>query len=835
MALEADSYPIIFGRAGMVAHVNRFLAQPHELLLAENVTFENDLVQKDHASHYYDPDALPPESATGTWAPSVAWGGVLTGLAAPISPPASLGTVASVSVTSPADLIEAPVLLSLPTPGSTFVLMAIARAAAGELPTAVTDTRGNPYQLLGARVGVGAEPSVALWGTQLVAPLVPGTDRLTLTLPSITEVPLLLHGTAYPLPAPRAQRSVTAGGTGTSVTVGPMGLLVYPVLLITALAGNTHAAAASFTWTGGSAEESRNDGIAGALQLRLGRKHVPFAPPAIVAQADWEAGAESTPAGTVATTAALDTVTGTGTSFLTTFVPGDLITVGTEMQRVKAVLSATQLTTQTVWQTTQTGATYLRRAGPRVITASLLGTIYKDLPQASGNTGKLNGVQLISGLTTTRRRGRFVVAGKESSGNPRKLFYFNGVNAPSVLAGDGATMAPIAGPAADWTGSHQPVNGIVHNDRLAAFGNYSDPHRLYFSDPANHETFTGTSVTQLRIASQIGERLWGAAHYQGVLFLWKYPRGIFYIDDSALDLVQWSYRIRAEALGCAPSPHAVVPLDDDVLFMAPDGHVHLLSAVNTLGGLRDSDLTRVLGLHEWMKAHIAVPALDQLASAYNPYTKIAYFGVRSRDATSDDFENDLLLRFDFGGGRGGMDIGPGRDPVRFSYSRVWVPNALTIKRRSFTDVPALLIGETATAQFVDPARYGTRIERDIPSQTDVLIGFPLILETPELDLGDVNPAYRHRRKTFVGLEAVLVGEDLALQTLTVAVSVDGEARGTLTFQQAAVRRIYRPLSCGDGYTISFRATLPMTSTMDLRAIALILYYRINGQDHSRRS
>jgi hypothetical protein len=173
--------------------------------------------------------------------------------------------------------------------------------------------------------------------------------------------------------------------------------------------------------------------------------------------------------------------------------------------------------------------------------------------------------------------------------------------------------------------------------------------------------------------------------------------------------------------------------------------------------------------------------------------------------------------------------------VRFSYSRVWVPNALTIKRRSFTDVPALLIGETATAQFVDPARYGTRIERDIPSQTDVLIGFPLIVETPELDLGDVNPAYRHRRKTFVGLEAVLVGEDLAVQTLTVAVRVDGEARQTLTFQQAAVRRIYRPLSCGDGYTISLRATLPLTSTIDLRAIALILYYRINGQDHSRRS
>jgi hypothetical protein len=830
MALEADSYPIIFGRAGMVAHLNRFLAQPHELLLAENVTFENDLVQKDHASQYYDPEAAAPQTATGTWGTSVAWGGVLTGLPAAMAAPTRLGTVTTLTVASPGAEVVAPITLSLATPGSTFVLLAITRAAGDELPTAIRDTKGNPYQQLGVRVGSGAEPSVALWGTQLMAALAAGTDQLTLTLPSVKDVPLLLHGTAYPLAATQARQGTVAGGSGTSVTIGPLGLLSYPVLLITALAANTDAATATFTWTGGAAEDSRNDGIASVLQLRLGVKHVQFGPPAIVAQADWDAGAEQTPAGTVATTAASATVTGTGTSFLTTFVPGDLITIGTEMQRVQAIASATQLTTTKVWQTTQTGATYLRRAGPRIITASLLGTIYKDIPQASGNTGKLNGVQLISGLTTTRRRGRFVIGGKESSANPRKLFYFNGVNVPSVLAGDGATMTPIAGPAADWTGSHQPVNGIVHSDRLAALGPYSDPHRLYFSDPANHEMFTGSNAWQLRIASQIGERLWGAAHYQGVLFLWKYPRGIFYLDDSALDLVQWSYRIRAEALGCAPSPHAVVPLDDDVCFMAPDGHVHLLSAVNTLGGLRDSDLTRVLGLHDWTKAHIAVPALDQMVSAYNAYTKIAYFGVRSREATTDDFENDLLLRFDFGGGRSGTET-----PVRFSYSRVWAPNALTIKRRSFTDVPALLIGETATAQFVDPARYGTRIERDIPTQSDVLVGFPLLVETPELDLGDVNPAYRHRRKSFVGLEAVLVGEDLALQTLTVAISVDGEARGTLTFQQAAVRRIYRPLNCGDGYTISLRATLPMTSTMDLRAIALILYYRINGQDHSRRS
>src|SRR5215813_721706 len=62
MAQQGTPYLIPFGTSGMVAHPNRWRAKAGEILLGENVVVENDLLNKEPAATYYDPqgvDSLP--------------------------------------------------------------------------------------------------------------------------------------------------------------------------------------------------------------------------------------------------------------------------------------------------------------------------------------------------------------------------------------------------------------------------------------------------------------------------------------------------------------------------------------------------------------------------------------------------------------------------------------------------------------------------------------------------------------------------------------------------------------------------------------------------------
>jgi len=390
-----------------------------------------------------------------------------------------------------------------------------------------------------------------------------------------------------------------------------------------------------------------------------------------------------------------------------------------------------------------------------------------------------------------------------------------------VLSGDAATTTNIANPPTpDWDTAanpgKQPLNGIVHQNRLIGFGNLSNAHRIYLSDPTDHENFTSVDARQISLGSHIGERLYGCAEFQGVAFFWKYPQGIFYLDDQSADFLSWGYRIRSQALGCAPSPNAVLATDDDVIFVAPDGHFHLLSAVASLGGQRTSDLTRMFGLHGWTKQNVDTTKLDQTASAWSPATKTACFGLKG---TAGGTDNDLLVRWDFG-------LQDRDGPPRFSYARCWNPNALCIKRRDYIGTPSLLIGGLQTSYFVDPTRYG------FSTRKGATIGIGQTVTTPALDFANAAGELRSRRKNYRALEVVLGGPDLASQVLTVAVAVDGTTRQTLTIT-GSDRRFKLPLKVGDGYEIALTFSLPSTSTTDVRLLGAVIWEDPGGEDQSR--
>jgi hypothetical protein len=820
-----EIYRLAFGNAGMVAHPNRWLSQPEELVVAQNVTFENDFVQKEAAAADYDSIGIATEAPRGTftggspdstmaaiWLPAAAtsvWGGQHASLVAsttspwtvPVTNAAVVGRLLVLAVGQALHQLDSPILTSL------------------------TDTRGNTYirQMTAPGNTFGVNSDVEIWTTVLTTGLTT-SDSFTLTFTTAAADDRAACAASYTLvqgvPTEATAASALNGqATFSSATNTYIGRS-YPAMLLAAVHWNMPSAVTA-QWLGGFTQNASASSASISSQISLASKLVVFST-GIIAQIDWNPEVFVTGAGTVTTTSGSTSVVGVGTSFFS-FAPGDELVVAGETHIIDSVSSNTALLTLDAWVGASAGVAYQIHSGPRVVTATFSGNIYRDYPDAGGNTSNLDKDILKTGLTVSRDyRGRFIQGGKEVAANNRKLFYFNGVDPVQVLSGTGAGTTAIATPPADWdtvqNPSKQPINGIVHLGHLIGFGNTNDPHRIYISDAGNHEVFTGANAFQFSIASNVGERLWCAAEFQGVCWFWKYPRGIFYLDDTDASFLNWSFHTRSEALGCARSPHAVLPIDDDVLFCNADGHFHLLSAVSSLGGQRTSDVTRMLGLHGFTRDLINTNSLNTLTSAWDPVTKTATFGLRSKNATTTD--NDLLFRFDFGlVTRGG--------PIRFSYSTIWKPNALTIKRRDYNGRQAMLIGETATSSFINPFAYGFR------TIAGVTTGFSHTVTTPQLDFSDQDPTNKFRRKHYDALELVLANPSvLTNNPLTVGVYVDNVLRQTATFTNAS-RRPMLQLKVGDGYEFAVSCSSASGSTVDIPQLGALVYFRPGGQDKSR--
>lgn len=495
-------------------------------------------------------------------------------------------------------------------------------------------------------------------------------------------------------------------------------------------------------------------------------------------------------AGTVATTAGLNEITGTGTAFLTAFQPGDRLVTLHEDLIVDSVTSNTQIFTLDIPARTASGLSYVRKSGERLIALNAGGRLSRYVFNNGGLGLSATPTSITTGLgAALTNRPKFVQGGQEAGAQPAKLFLFTGLEVVRVLEGE-ATFGNISTPPTDWSGTNQPVGGIVHRGRLVGYGNANSPHRLYFSLATDHEDFTTAGTFQLGIFSNIGQRIFNTAVHNGVLFIWKWPEGLFYLDDTDLTETNWSVRVVSAALGCAPSPHAVLPMDDDVLFCDASGHFHILSAVNTLGGVRASDLTRALGLQNWTRGNINTHALATMQSSWDPVAKIAYFAMP--DNGDEGGRASLLLKFDFG-------LVPSGGPVRFSYTNaINGTYALARMREQYIGDPGLLVASEAAVAtfpliyFLDP----TGATGDVTGT-----GYVMTFTLPVNDLSDLDPSLRAKQKIFDGVELLFDSLHTA-GTVYLDMYVDGTLRETVTISPgSSQKQVYKKLSCGAGYTL----------------------------------
>ncbi len=269
-----------------------------------------------------------------------------------------------------------------------------------------------------------------------------------------------------------------------------------------------------------------------------------------------------------------------------------------------------------------------------------------------------------------------------------------------------------------------PVNGVVHGNRLIAFGCPSKPHQLYGSTIDNHQDFrtgvetgnpSASSAIYVHVHPGVGLRLYQGFSHKGMLFLLKYPRGVFFLDDSDQDPRAWKSNIISDAMGCAPTPFAGIQVDDGILFMSASGQFFLITATSQ-GGVTVTDLSTRMLLDVWLASHVNLTRLSQVVASWDSFLKIAYFAVPSKIGGANSLTNDLLLYFDF------RAFTRGEAKVRFGYSYRDATQAITNRRN-----PATYVQEVMSADYAGNLwRLGDddrSINTALPGATAVLTGY----------------------------------------------------------------------------------------------------------------
>lgn len=409
------------------------------------------------------------------------------------------------------------------------------------------------------------------------------------------------------------------------------------------------------------------------------------------------------------------------------------------------------------------------------------GRLYKS----SG--GAFSPLTMATTMTNVPGASMIVVGGQETAGAPRKAFAFdNGGSRIQTLTGDGVATTDFGNGwdtvnniPVDWL-VNAPRGGIIHKERLWCWAPANAPHNIYASKIRDHENFKnavgGTFEYVQEIGTGTGNRLAACASFKGMLFAFKYPRGIWYLDDTDVDYLNWRWNLVTDAIGVADSPFSVIPLDDDVMFVGPDGHVHFLSAV-TQQGVTTSDMTAAFNLQQWTRENINLNLLHQMTSVWYPARKLAMLGFASPASTV----NDLRIYLDF------SNATEEGQTVRISYTYRDENRVLAIRRDEPDGVqrPIMadsdgLIWKMDRPDKIKTGRFGVGQARFQYSPTD---------------FSHIDPALANRRKNFDALTVNF--NPVGNWNLAVDSVIDGAYHETIYFSMGGGASILGTFVFGD--------------------------------------
>lgn len=368
------------------------------------------------------------------------------------------------------------------------------------------------------------------------------------------------------------------------------------------------------------------------------------------------------------------------------------------------------------------------------------GSILKD------TAGGTFGTTLASGLVGTDRDPPpyFMMAGGEAAGLPRTLFCFSSTNQVRAVDGDGAAMAAITTPPADWAGAGNfPTFGILHEGRLWGGGNASDPHRMYYSRSTDHQDFSAPGGT-LSIFPGEGERLVAGVSFKGLLIVFKYPKGVYTIDTTDPSPAGWRVAPLSRSVG-GVNQHTIVSIDNDTIYMDSGGNIQLLSATNAFGGTQTANISQVSDIAQFMRDNVDLAKIKRAVAVWYGTKQTAYFGLPRISGTGD---NNLLLEANYANPQVG---------VRFLTSTRDTPVSMWMRPDAF-----------GVYKPVHGDNVGFIYQMDQTSRNKATAGYQFAFTTADMDLSFIDPRMATLNKTGDFLEIIFEPQgdwDLLVQVI----------------------------------------------------------------------
>ncbi len=354
----------------------------------------------------------------------------------------------------------------------------------------------------------------------------------------------------------------------------------------------------------------------------------------------------------------------------------------------------------------------------RMIVYTSNGVLYKDSGDGSFPIGLSYG---LSGAGVPV----FAQGGQEAILNDRKLFVCDGVTLPRVLAGDANVANSIAFPAADWIPPKQPVTMALHDGRMWA----GVDHRVYYSTVDDHENFVNAvNAGSLAIFPGVGDRIVQIMSYKGLLIVWKYPTGIFYVDTTSPIIANWGVRRLSEAVG-GVSPLGACQVSDDVMFLDQAGDVQLLSGIQEYGTIGFKNLSQLSLLAPFIRDRVNLARLPFARAVFYPHKLEAHIAL-SQSGTG---VNNARLVVDFNR--------PGA--ARFRWSPRDICESIWLRRDDDTIARPVIGDSTGFVWKLDQDTFRKGTE-----------GYLAEFQTPHLDFRWADPKLATLRKNGAFLEIV---------------------------------------------------------------------------------
>lgn len=175
-----------------------------------------------------------------------------------------------------------------------------------------------------------------------------------------------------------------------------------------------------------------------------------------------------------------------------------------------------------------------------------------------------------------------------TAANTFQVSTFQGGSAVNITSnGTGTTTVHRSTQALDWMDdAFSPRWGFMHRSRMIV-GGATAPHAVYTSALNNHSDFLNSGTLYDEVYPGEGEMIVGGISWRERAYLFKYPAGIYRLDDSSLDTADWGWKRVSRYVG-AVSHASIVEADDEVYFVSPDGFIHTLSSVQEYGDVQSS-------------------------------------------------------------------------------------------------------------------------------------------------------------------------------------------------------------------------------------------------------